>query len=186
MVDDLDRTKPVEPQRFQGVVRDLRTSDLSAIKPILEVWLKDRQTGQALPEEVEEDLQLMADSVGHRNDRTYIVAETSDGNVIGVIGYKTPDETMKSYTKTPNPAELVNAYVNPNERKGKGVGRALVAKLEEKAREAGHTEIVLNSGPRYKDSGWGFYDKLYGYGRVGVAVGYYGEGGDAPVWRKEL
>lgn len=87
----------------------------------------------------------MSESVDGRNDRTYLVAENSDGEVIGVIGFRAPDETMLTFTKTPNPVELVNAYVRSDERKGKGVGKALVAKLEERAKEKGHTEIVLNS-----------------------------------------
>ena len=67
-----------------------------------------------------------------------------------------------------------------------GVGSALVARLEDEARWRGYTEIVFNSGPRYKDTAWGFYDKLPGYSRVGVAEKLYGEGGDAPVWSKVL
>jgi len=50
----------------------------------------------------------------------------------------------------------------------------------------GYTEIILNSGSRYKDTGWGIYDRLDGNSRVGMAVGYYGEDGDAPVWHKIL
>lgn len=186
MVDNIDKLKSEEPQKFQSVVRNLRKDDLSLLRPILATWIKDRKTGQPLPDEVEEDLQFMSESVDDKNDRTYLVAENSDGEVVGVIGFKTPDEKMLTFTKTLNPVELVNTYVKSDERKGKGVGRALVAKLEEKVKEKGHTEIILNSGPRYKDTGWGFYDKLPGYSRVGMAVGYYGEGGDAPVWRKGL
>lgn len=175
-----------EANRFNGKVRSLKKEDLDSLKPILATWIKDRRTGQPLPDEVEEDLQLMSESVEGKNDRMYLVAEDLDGEILGVVGFKTPDETMFTFTKTSNPAELVNAYVKSDKIKGRGVGRSLIAKLEEMAREKGHTEIVLNSGPRYKDSGWGFYDKLEGYKRVGIAVGYYGENVDAPVWRKEL
>ena len=185
MVDNKDRFKPNEPLKFQGSIRNLREKDLLALKPILETWVKNRDTGLLIPEEVEEDLQLMSDSVDG-SDRTYFVAEDQNGEVIGVIGYKKPDDKMLEFTSTPNPAELVNAYVKIDERKGKGVGRALVAKLEESAKDMGFTEIVLNSGPRYEKTGWGFYDKLPGYKRVGVAVKLYGEGGDAPVWTKIL
>ncbi len=187
MVDIVGST---ERTGFKGTVRDLKRGDLPFLKPILETWIKDRETGEPIPEEVEEDLQIMADSIDHKNDRTYVVAENSDGEVIGIAGFKTPDPRMIPFTQTPNPAELINAYVKSDERKGRGVGRALVAKLEEEARANGYTEIILNSGPRYKDTGWPFYDKLVNdidrYKRVGVAVGYYGEGGDAPIWRKIL
>ncbi len=182
----VDIDKPKERHSFNGKVRALQVEDLEELRLILATWIKDRSSGEALPDEVQEDLTVMRESVGGKNDRTYLVAENLNEEVIGVIGFKTPDETMLTFAKTSNPAELVNAYVKIEERKGKGVGRALVAKLEETAKQRGHTELVLNSGPRYKDTGWGFYDKLPSYSRVGIAVGYYGEGGDAPVWRKEL
>lgn len=186
----VDIVKSAEQKRFSGVVRDLRNIDLPSLKPILATWIKDRDTGQPLTEEIEEDLQIMSDSITHNNDRTYVVAETPEGEVIGIVGFKTPDVRMIPFTQTSKPAELVNAYVKSDERKGRGVGKALVSELENKARKAGYTEIVLNSGPRYKDTGWGFYDRLINnvdrYERVGVAEGYYGEGGDAPVWRKIL
>ncbi|KKR63108.1 hypothetical protein A2210_02745 [Candidatus Woesebacteria bacterium RIFOXYA1_FULL_40_18] len=171
---------------FQGSVRELRLDDLDSLRPILSTWIKDRDTGETLPGEVEEDLEIMGDSAQGKNDRKYFVAEDVEGKVIGVIGFKNPDPRMLKYCQTSNPAELVNAYVSADQRAGKGAGKALVAKLEAEAIKEGRTEIVLNSGPRYKETGWGFYDKLPGYQRVRIAVGYYGEGGDAPVWRKEL
>lgn len=180
----VDRDNAKERTSFKGVVRPLVEEDLGAIKPILETWVIDRDSGQALPDEVEEDLQLMKDSVSG-NDTTYLVAELATGQVVGVIGFKVPDNRLLPYTKTPNPTELVNAYVSKEHRGGKGVGTALLAKLEEEAKAKGHTEVILNSGPRYKDTAWGFYIRTYGK-PVGIAEKYYGEGGDAPIWRKEL
>lgn len=183
MVDTEDKK---EMKLFSGKIRSLSDGDIPTLRPILATWVKDRASGQLLPEEVEEDLQVMLESIGGKNDRTYLVAEDVDGSVIGVIGFKIPDPRMLPFTKTSKPTELVNAYVSQEHRAGKGVGRALVNKLEEEAKAKGFTEVVLNSGPRYKDTGWGFYDKLEGYQRVGIAECYYGEGGDAPVWRKTL
>ena len=174
-----------EKSYFSGTVRTLKEEDLTQLKPILDIWIKDRETGQRLPDEVEEDLQLMRESINGGNDRNYLVAE-KNGKVIGMIGFKNPDKRMIPFSRTSNPTELVNAYVDPELRKGRGVGKALVAKLEGDAGKKGFTEVILNSGPRYKDTGWGFYDKLPGYERVGVAEKYYGEGGDAPVWSKVL
>lgn len=185
MVDLQPIRKEMEP--LPVIVRRFRRDDVKALRPILSAWIKDRDTGEFLPDEVEEDLQIMLDSIYGRADRTYLVAEVFGRNeVVGVIGLKKPGKEMLKFTTTRKPYELVNAYVKPQERGGRGVGRALVKGLEETAKELGATEIVLNSGPRYKDTGWGFYDKQEGYSRVGVARNYYGEGGDAPVWRKEL
>lgn len=171
---------------FQGNVRSLRPGDIDSLRPVLQTWIRDRDTGAPIPEEVEEDLKTMLDSTEAGNSSHFLVAETGDGVVIGVIGFRKPDQKMIEYTHTPDPAEIINAYVRSDYRGGKGVGRALVDKLEEEAKKMGFTEVVLNSGPRYKDTGWGFYDKLPGYERVGIAKEYYGEGGDAPVWRKDL
>lgn len=179
-------TKSSEVVKFGGTVRLLREDDLSQIKLILETWVKSRDTGLLLPEEVEKNLQSMHDSCLRNDERIYFVAEESDGRVVGVIGMTHPSDVMLQFSATDRPVELVNAYVAKDQRYGKGVGRALVSKLEEEARKRGNTEIILNSGPRYKDSGWGFYDKLEGFQRIGVAEKLYGENGDAPVWHKVL
>ena len=103
------------------------------------------------------------------------------------MGVRPPDERMLPFAQTDNPLELVNAYVSRKRRK-QGVGTALIKKLEEFALAQGATEIFLNSGPRYRKSGWEFYDKV-GYKRVALAEGYYQdeEGSyDAPVWSKVL
>ena len=174
-----------EKSSFQGIVRPLRNEDLDAIRPILETWVRDSETRQILPEEVEEDLEFMRKSVRNENPRSYLVAGDIGGTVIGVVGFMPPSDRMRSFTITANPTELVNAYVAKESRAGKGVGTALVKAIEETAKAKGHTEIVLNSGPRYQQTAWGFYDQLPGFKRVGVAEKLYGDR-NAPVWRKIL
>lgn len=182
---DQDKQKTKEEEKFSGVVRLLCEEDLHPLKPILESWVRHRDTGVPIPEEVESDLQVMRDSL-HQGIPIYLVAEAANGQVIGVIGLTFPSERMKEFTTTSAPIELINAYVASDWRGGKGVGTALVRALEEEARQRGCTEVILNSGPRYKETGWGFYDRLPGYSRVGIAERMYGEGGDALVWRKYL
>lgn len=184
--DVIDTSSMHELKKFGGTIRLLRESDLLSLQPILETYLKSRDTGEPLPNEVAEDLQIMRESCLGRNKRTYYVAEETDGRILGVIGMTNPSEAMRRFSKTDRPVELVNAYVAKDHRAGRGVGRALVAKLEQEARARGYTEIILNSGPRYKATGWGFYDRLEGFMRIGIAEKLYGEGGDAPVWHKIL
>lgn len=178
--------------RFTGIIRPLVESDIELLRPVLAHWLKDRQTQQPLPEEVQEDMDAMRGSLDGTNNRVYLVAQTTGGNVIGMIGYRKPEGKMLSWQEENipgiNPAELINAYVSPDFTREKGVGRALVAELEKRVKQAGFTDIILNSGPRYEESGWGFYDKLQpqGFHRVDIIEKMYGEGGDAPVWRKVL
>ncbi len=175
-----------EAGRFSGIVRSLQETDLPQLRPILETWMRDSKTHELEREEVEETLKRMQESLTGDNDRKYFVAEETDGRIIGVIGMIRPGEVMQQFATTNNPIELVNAFVAMDKRRGQGVGRALVAALETEAKRRGITEIVLNSGSRYEEFGWGFYDRLEGYSRVGVAKNLYGPGFDAQVWRKIL
>jgi len=92
---------------------------------------------------------------------------------------------MAPFASTARPVEMINAYVDSLHRQGRGVGTALVRELERLARASGYTEMMLNSGPRYRQSGWEFFDRL-GYERRGLAHDLYGEGQHAPVWNKFL
>jgi ribosomal protein S18 acetylase RimI-like enzyme len=174
-----------ERRPFSGEIRTLQESDLDHIKPILETWLIHRDTGQPATEEVEEDLDIMRGSLTGENSRKYFVAEEG-GKVLGVIGITPPREAMMPFATTEHPIELVNAYVSRDERAGRGVGTALVKGAENEARAQGATELILNSGPRYEQTAWGFYDRLPGYSRIGVAENFYGEGVSPPVWSKKL
>ena len=173
-----------EKTGFGGHIRSFEPADLPAVREIMIVWVRDRDTGRPLPDEVETNLREMVKSLRGKSGRKYLVAEDA-GQVLGVIGYKSPDTVMRSFAKTQNPAELINAYVRQDLRGGGGVGTALVRALENAAQESGFSEIILNSGPRYEKTGWGFYDKI-GYERCGVAKNYYGRGGNAQVWRHQL
>ena len=183
---DVDRPKVEEKSRFEGKCRFMRVEDLESVRPILETWIRHWKTGEVIASEVEQDLGQMKGSIEGSNEGVSLVAETHEGEVVGVIGLKPPDERMLKFTTTDKPAELIHAYVAREHRGGKGVGRALVNQLEREAIVRGYKEMVLNSGPRYEETGWGFYDRLEGYTRMGVAKDYYGAGIDAPVWRKVL
>lgn len=165
--------------------RKLKSKDLLKLKKILEFWIKDRNTKQPLPHEVNETILEMEKSIKGISQRYYLVIENKRNQVFGVIGIKEPDKRMISYCVTKKPAELVNFFI-ANKERGKGLGKFLIEKIESFASELGYTEIILNSGPRYKATAWGFYDKLSGYKRIGIAKKYYGDGGDAPVWQKLL
>lgn len=183
---DVDKPKVKEKRDFVGTVRLMKIDDLQAVRPILETWIRHWKTGEVIANEVEQDLNQMKTSIEGGSEGVSLVAETHEGERVGVIGLKPPDERMLKFTTTDKPAELIHAYVAKKHRRGKGVGRALVQQLEREAKVRGYREIVLNSGPRYEETGWGFYDRLEGYSRVGIAKDYYGAGIDAPVWRKIL
>jgi RimJ/RimL family protein N-acetyltransferase len=165
-------------------IRNARMSDLEPLRPILEHWIRDRNTGSLLQEEVKGVTAAIEASIQGKNGRTYVIAEDSNDKVVGVMGMANPDEDMQPYITTAKPVELMNAYVDPVVR-GSGVGKKLAAELEVKARLAGYKELIINSGPRYRDTGWFFWSSLYGE-PVAVQEDLYGLGGDAPVWRKSL
>lgn len=170
--------------RFSGTIRPLQADDLTQIKPILETWIRfPTKTGTLLAEEVEETLEEMEKSTRGENDKIYFVAETTDGQIAGSLGYQHLRDEMKSYATTDKPAEVINAYVADEHRAGKGVGTALFSFVESELKQKGFKEFLLNSGPRYRNTAWGFYDKLIGPS-VGQLDNFYGEGFHAPVWRK--
>lgn len=172
-------------QRFSGNIRFAREQDIPSLRPILETWIRDRDTRQLISSEIEEVLSDVKGSINRTNNITYLVAEEKDGEVIGMLGFRPPGEKMLGFVSTQNPTEMITAYVDKNHRAGKGVGRALVSKVEELAKQKGHTEIIFNSGPRYIHSGWPIWMRMFGK-PIAVAKEYYGKGGDAMVWRKLL
>jgi hypothetical protein len=172
---------------FRGKVRPIQGRDLASVKSILEAWVRwPPVTGSVIEEEVDQDLYTMRSSLWNETGKSFFVAEDVDGRIVGVMGLSSPAQSMKPFARTEDPIELITAYVSPKDRMVRGVGRALVIRLEKEAKIQGKTEIILNSGPRYEKTGWGFYDRLEGFERVGQARNMYGPGFHAQVWSKIL
>lgn len=171
-----ESTVPITPATLE---------DIANLRPVLEQSIRHSQPPyQIITDEVEEVLQNIQESIEESNGRQYVVAKNLKGEVVGVMGLKSqPDEVMMGFAATENPAEIVNAYVALDER-GQGTGKLLVKHLEQLARNSGHTEIIVNSGPRYQEFGWPFWRKRYGEPRV--AEKYYDDKWDAKVWQKVL
>ncbi len=173
-------------QRFKGLIRPVTAADIPHLRPILETWIRfPTISGELLTEEVRETIEEIEGSIEHRNNKQFFVAQSPDGSIAGMMGMQPLREKMRPFAHTHHPAEIINAYVHFDERLGKGVGRALVNAIEEESRNRGFEEVLLNSGPRYKDTGWPFWDKVFGKS-VGILKNFYGLGNDAPVWRKPL
>ncbi|MEK7095974.1 MAG: GNAT family N-acetyltransferase [Patescibacteria group bacterium] len=165
-------------------VREVKLEDVENLRPVLEQSICNPITKEVIQDEVEEVLFSVRETAQGLDDRTYVIAETPEGRIVGVMGLQEPDEVMRSFADTDNPVEIINAYVAYDQR-GMGTGRSLVKHLDELAKQRGYKEIVLNSGPRYMQSGWPFWRKIYGE-PAGVAKNFYNGRYDAMVWRKSL
>ena len=171
---------------FPGTVRPLRAADLTSVERILRIWVRDSPGSPPLDAEVGRHLTLMAASLVEERGYRYLVAATEAEGIVGVIGMRPPSGEMLRFAGTSRPVELINIYVDTQHRRGRGTGTALVRELERLARESGYSEMFVNSGPRYRQTGWEFFDRLGDYERRGLARNLYGEGEDAPVWSKLL
>jgi GNAT superfamily N-acetyltransferase len=165
-------------------LRHIRPDDVEQLRPILEQWVRDSNTGALLPQEVEDILSFVSSSIEGSNDRTYVVAENEENKLVGVMGMTLPETDLLQYATTQKPVELVNAFVDQASRRNK-IGDRLANRLEDIALQTGFTEVIVTSGPRYQKSGWPFWTKLYGE-PVAIQEDYFGPGNDAPVWRKSL
>ena len=97
------------------------------------------------------------------------------------MGFQRPDKNVIKFVTSPGQSiEIIGAFVSKHER-GKGVGKSLFSAIESEAKNLDYKEIVIWSGPRYKETGWQFYDNLLGLERVGF-VGSE----EFPVWKKIL
>jgi len=165
-------------------IRPLGVDDIEQLRPILESTIKDPDTNETITEEVESIITDIIDSLSKNNDKEYLVATSAEKVVIGMMGLRPACEAMRGFAQSENPCEIINAFVDQSTQKS-GVGSELVKATERKAFNDGYTEVIVNSGPRYRDTGWAFWQKMYGE-PSSVAAGYYGEGRDAMVWRKSL
>lgn len=167
-----------------AIVRQLKIEDIPALAEIITEWVRNPQSGEVIESEVAEIATNLEGSLtGETTDKQYIVAEEG-GEVVGMMGLAMPSELMTSHARTEYPVEIINAFVSGKSR-GMGVGGSLLEAVFASARFIGATEVMVNSGPRYQATAWGFYDKAFG-GRLTTLKDHYGPGLDAPVWSKIL
>jgi GNAT superfamily N-acetyltransferase len=165
-------------------IAQLSHEDLPGLRQVLESAVVNPVTKEPVSDEIEELLLRYKDILDGDSEEQYFVAHDSQGQPIGVMGLAPPDAEIRSFTTTDNPIEIVNAYILSAKR-GVGVGSHLVRHLEMIASLNGYTEVVLNSGPRYRWSGWPFWTRMFGE-PIGIAEKYYDGEWDAMVWHHEL
>ena len=160
---------------FKGSIRELKKEDVPAVEAIYDLYWHDSFRDN-LTKRLNGFVSGDSDVMDQRFQ--YFVAE-EDGEVVGVVGFRKSPDHMKGFAKTGNPAEF---YIMAVRNRGQGLGRLLLARAVETARQAGYTEAILYSGETHQEV-WGMYDHL-GYERVGPAVAPNGEPG--MIWRAIL
>ncbi len=171
-------------QQGIGIYPATALLDVDLLDQTLQSTIRHPLDGTVFQDEIDGIKEHVQASMYGVGDRYYAIAGTSGGVVLGVMGLSPVDEAMKPFVKTDRPIELVNACVSEHAR-GLGIGWQLVNNLEQVAKSRGHTEVILNSGPRYMRRGWPFWTKLYGE-PVGELTDFYGPDLHAKVWRSNL
>lgn len=139
------------------VVRDMDEEDLGGIMAIEVDAFRDPWTPLAFVLDMR-----------HNPQAHYVVAVSSDGDIVGYLGW----------WDTPEGAALVRVATASAARRT-GVGRALITCAVSRARDVGHDRLTLEvrasgEGPR------AFYEHL-GFQAVGVKKGYYDDPADDAV-----
>lgn len=177
------------------LVRPLIQTDIDALAPILRQHIRDLHSGEIVESEVAAVMTYM-DGTPDASDRqrSYLVACASQqaDQPLACMAWAAPDALMtqhfaaagSSQEQLLRSVELLNAFVTSTRLGGQGVGRTLLMALCQQAIAAGATQLLVNSGPRYRHS-WGFYDHVCDSSH-GFIDNYYGPGRHAKTWKKML
>jgi GNAT superfamily N-acetyltransferase len=181
----MENTPEIDMETFS--VDKLRREDIPTLRPIVKTWMRHllrvsggRVKGTVVPEDVEAVITNLRDSLLDDSGMIYHVLRNETGKAVGMAGLIPLDDVMTTFSTTSNPILLEHMFLAHNYR-GKGLGRRFMFAVLEKARILGFTEVIWNSGPRFKRTAWGFYTKLFGE-PIGVARKYFQGKWDARVW----
>jgi GNAT superfamily N-acetyltransferase len=151
------------------------SKDLDEIEKVLLQWTEAGEVVRHLKSISEE-------SNGRVEYNLHFWVARDDNKVVGITGLSDPLPKVMHLIQTEKPREIKILYID-NAYRGKGIGKRLVEFIENEARVEGYLELLVRTAERYRETAWGFYDKL-GYERVGTVSG----GGlkEMQVFRKAL
>ncbi len=136
-----------------------KIEDLDKIFAILLQWT-DREEAEKYVNRIKNEI----NGIKEFNMSFWVIKK--DDEVAGVGGLSDILPSIKSFSKTENPCELKILYLD-NKFRGQGFGKILLNSLEKKAKENKYTELMIRSAERYKDTAYGFYEKM-GYKNIGL------------------
>lgn len=136
-----------------------KTEDLDKIFEILLQWT-EREEAEKYVKRIKNEINGKTEF----NMSFWVIKK--DEEVAGVGGLSEILPSIKNFSKTKNPCELKILYLD-NKFRGQGFGKILLNSLEEKAKENKYAELIIRSAERYKDTAYGFYEKM-GYKNIGL------------------
>ena len=159
--------------------RQVGAGDARSVIYILHHWV--RSDGTPLYCEIRTIADHIDASILGIDDRIYFVAMAGE-RVVGIIGYRPLPDYLCNYAETDSAVEVVNFFVHKDHLRC-GHGSVLLNKVRDFVYKRGFREILVCSGPRYKDS-HGFYD-AQGQ-QIATIPNHFGHGHDARIWRLRL
>ncbi len=140
------------------MIRKPIKDDILKISEILTQWTDKEEVDKYL-----ERIKNEIDGVIEFNTRFWVYDE--EGVVVGVAGLSDPLPKVIALSKGKKPVELKILYID-NTYRGKGIGKKLMVYLEKLSKDEHSVEMIIRSAKRYKDTAYGFYQKL-GYKILG-------------------
>lgn len=135
-----------------------KIKDLEMIRGIMEQWTEQEEVGKYMS-------RIDSEINGKVEYSMNFWVIKDEKSVIGVGGLAKPLPLILPLAKTSNPGEIKILYIDNNHR-GQGVGGQMIKFLEQEARNQGYTELFVRSAERYKNTAYGFYEKM-GYKKLG-------------------
>ena len=132
------------------LIRNIESKDNAAVAIIAKTAFVE--LGAPLKNTVYDDprTDTLYEQFAHRTDAAYFVIE-DEGQVLGGCGFY-PTEGLPEGV-----AEVVKFYFSPALR-GKGMGKEILGRVEQSAREAGYQYLYLESFPEFSKA-VGMYEK---------------------------
>ncbi len=132
------------------LIRNIESKDNAAVAMIAKTAFVE--LGAPLKNTVYDDprTDTLYEQFAHRTDAAYFVIE-DEGQVLGGCGFY-PTEGLPEGV-----AEVVKFYFSPALR-GKGMGKEILGRVEQSAREAGYQYLYLESFPEFSKA-VGMYEK---------------------------
>ncbi len=82
------------PSGESPTIREILPQDIEPLRPLLNTWIKDSETGLVIEQEVDESLRAMNAVARGDSSRIYAVAEDAGGVILGVMGLTDASETL--------------------------------------------------------------------------------------------